>query len=165
MPCGRTYIYPPRYQNAPKSNKSTSITNWKRVNSLSSEKWRRLQVPLRLKLSERPVITLISNTSIELLFPWFMFTVKIKCIFRTWAGCDAGCDAPNWGEICGTNLRKRFNIVPNSKEYSISTVAAQSKNYELVCEKLIRRSMHRCGGDRTVGWLVNDVANRCDFFK
>ena len=27
------------------------------------------------------MITLISNTSIELLFPWFMFTEKIKCIF------------------------------------------------------------------------------------
>ena len=163
MPCGRTYIYRPRYQNAPESNKSTSITNWKRVKSLSSEKWRRLQVPLGLKLSEQPVITLISNTSIELLFPWFMFTEKYKVYIsiRTWAGCDA----PNWGEICGTNLRNRFNIVRNSKEYSISTVAAQSKNYELVCEKLIRRSMHRCGGDRTVGWFVNDVANRCDFFK
>ena len=81
VPCGKTYIYRPRYRNAPESNKSTSITNWKRVNSLSSEKWRRLQVPLGLKLSERPVITLISNTSIELLFPWFMFTEKIKCIF------------------------------------------------------------------------------------
>ena len=86
---------------------------------------------------------------------------KVYISIRTWAGCDA----PNWGEICGTNLRNRFNIVRNSKEYSISTVAAQSKNYELVCEKLIRRSMHRCGGGRTVGWLVNDVANRCDFFK